>query len=82
MTVDALNRVISTVNSGINQLIQDSLELQSIQTRNSDAHTYVQKYQMPGAWGKNIWHAILDDAIRLQEENLKLKEESTHVRHR
>lgn len=36
--------------------------------RLNDAHEYVQKYCMPEGWGINVWHTILDDAIRLRNE--------------
>lgn len=39
-----------------------------IETRADEAHEYCHKYLMPAAWGKNIWHAILDDAIRMRKE--------------
>lgn len=75
MDVNGLNTVIRNVSNGINDLIQDSLALNAINIRHKDAHDYCIKYQIPGAWGKNLWHAILDDAIRLREENLKMQEE-------
>ena len=37
-----------------------------------EAHDYVQKYCVGEKWNKNVWHAILDDAIKMrmsQEEN-------------
>lgn len=37
-----------------------------IHRRSKDAHAYCQKYLMPAAWGHNVWHAILDDAIRMR----------------
>jgi len=36
--------------------------------RLSDAHEYVQKYCMLDGWGKNVWHTILDDAIKMRKE--------------
>lgn len=39
-----------------------------IALRSNDAQEYCQKH-LPEAWGKNIWHAILDDAIRMRKEN-------------
>lgn len=36
--------------------------------RLKDAHEYVQKYCMPDGWNKNVWHSILDDAIKLRQE--------------
>ena len=39
-----------------------------INERAGEAHKYCQDYLMPKAWGQNIWHAILDDAIRMRKE--------------
>jgi hypothetical protein len=36
--------------------------------RLKEAHDYVEKYCMPDGWGKNVWHSILDDAIKLRKE--------------
>ena len=32
-------------------------------TRSDEAHAYCQQHLMPKAWGRHIWHSILDDAI-------------------
>jgi hypothetical protein len=32
--------------------------------RLDDAQAYCQKHIGAEAWGKNVWHAILDDALR------------------
>lgn len=37
--------------------------------RLDEAHDYCQKYCMPEAWGKIVWHSILDDAIKLRKQN-------------
>lgn len=37
-------------------------------SRLDEAHAYCQQYLMPEAWGKNVWHSILDDAIRMRKE--------------
>ena len=39
-------------------------------TRLGEAHEYVQKYLMPDGigWGQNVWHSILDDAIRMRNQ--------------
>lgn len=75
MTLQELNNAITNINTSVNKLVSDSLAYISISERATDAHNYCQKYSMPNAWGRNIWHVILDDAIRLREENLKLQEE-------
>ena len=41
--------------------------------RLSDAHEYVQKYCMPDGWGHNVWHTILDDAIKMRKEKEEQK---------
>lgn len=47
----------------------------SINTRSTDAHAYCRQYPMAASWGKNTWHSILDDAIRLR----RLNEEVTNL---
>lgn len=42
-----------------------------VSKRAKDAHKYCQDYLMPDAWGRNIWHAVLDDAIRMRKEKEK-----------
>lgn len=39
--------------------------------RSGEAHDYVHKYLMPDGigWGQNVWHSILDDAIKMRKEN-------------
>ena len=34
----------------------------------NEAHEYVQKYCMKEGWGRNVWHTVLKDAIRMREE--------------
>lgn len=41
---------------------------ESTSTRLKEAHEYVQKYCMPEGWNKNVWHTILDDAIKMRSE--------------
>ena len=35
--------------------------------RLDDAHKYCQKYLLTSSWGKNVWHSILEDAIRMKK---------------
>lgn len=35
--------------------------------RLEDAHKYVEKYCKVEGWGKNVWHTILEDAIRMRK---------------
>lgn len=37
-------------------------------SRIEEAQRYGQTYCFPEAWGRNVWHAILDDALRLRAE--------------
>lgn len=41
-------------------------------TKLSEAHDYTNKYCMPDGWGRNVWHTVLDDAIKLRKEKEKL----------
>lgn len=42
--------------------------------RLSEAHDYVRTFCMPEGWGRNVWHTILDDAIKLRKELNKIAE--------
>ena len=50
----------------ISDAIRHSEANKETSTRLDEAHEYVQKYCMPEGWGKNVWHSILDDAIRMR----------------
>jgi len=43
--------------------------------RLSDAHKYVHEYCLLDGWGKNVWHTILEDAIKLRDRIQKAKAE-------
>lgn len=53
----------------LNSLLGKAAAYNNITKREKEAYEYCQKYLMPEAWGKNVWHAILDDAIRMRKEN-------------
>lgn len=36
--------------------------------RLDEAHEYVRKYCMKDGWGRNVWHSILEDAIKMRNE--------------
>ena len=44
---------------------KDALHL--IQERSQEAQKYCEKYNL-GQWGDSVWHAVLDDAIRMRKE--------------
>lgn len=50
------------------QDVADAKAYREIQRRSRAAHAYAQKYLMPKDWGRNVWHAILDDARRLRKQ--------------
>ena len=52
----------------IARMINNSVAWESTSTRLDDAHKYVQQYCMEEGWGHNVWHTVLDDAIRLRKE--------------
>ena len=64
MTSSDINRTLNSVN----RLASAALAWEIINMRSIEAHEYAQKYLIPVAWGENIWHAILDDAIRMRNE--------------
>lgn len=39
---------------------------QHTSSRLQDAHAYCQKYLSAESLGRNVWHVILDDAIRMR----------------
>lgn len=61
---EQLNKVLEEVG----KLEEQALAYVIITARSGEAHEYCQKYLMPQAWGKNIWYAVLDDAIRMRKE--------------
>lgn len=73
MTLEELSRTITNINSGINSLVTNAMAYLQIETRRADAISYCEKYSMPNAWGRNIWHVILDDAIRMRNEQEQAK---------
>lgn len=50
------------------RLVREGEAHEFLNYRSMEAHEYCQNYLMPDAWGKNVWHAILDDAIRMRKE--------------
>lgn len=58
----------------LHHVYQESLAWKQISERSREAHMYCQKNKA-GILGENVWHIILDDAIRLRAENERLKRE-------
>jgi len=52
----------------INKQIRQAEANVNTSLRLTEAHEYVQKYCFPEGWNKNVWHTILDDAIRMRKE--------------
>lgn len=63
----------------IYRIIEKAFVFDQISKRLEEAHKYCQTYQI-GKLGDSVWHIILDDAIKLREENEKLKRMLTSSR--
>ena len=59
---------ISKALDAINRVADEAFAHVVINQRADEAHKYCQTYLMPDGWGRNVWHAILDDAIRMRKE--------------
>jgi len=64
MTISEINKTLDK----INQIAEYAIAYYQTDERTHDAQEYCQKYLMPDSWGKNIWHAVLDDAIKMRRE--------------
>ena len=73
MDINDISKYITQINDAKDKLVGLSLTYLKINERNQDAYDYVRKNNI-GTWGDNIWHIILDDAIKLRSEINKLKE--------
>lgn len=51
----------------IQEKFREAEAYHNINMKSNEAHSYCQKY-LSEAWGKNIWHAILEDVIKLRKE--------------
>jgi len=58
----------------ISDAIRHSKSNKNTSERLNEAHDYVHEYCMEVGWGKNVWHTILDDAIRMRRE-IKIRKE-------
>jgi hypothetical protein len=39
----------------------------SIVVKNQDYHKYAKDYLMPDAWGRNVYHSVIEDAIEMRK---------------
>jgi len=67
-----LETAIKDINNDKDKLLGLALAYEQIAVRQTDALNYCAKYNT-GGWGSNVWHIILDDAIRMREELNKIK---------
>lgn len=58
----------------IERMIRESSAYNETSIRLGDAHEYVKQYCMPDGLGKNVWHTILDDAIKMRNRIKELTE--------
>ena len=65
LTFDNEYDVADFVATAINQ----AQAWQATAERLDDAHKYVHRYMGVAGWGKNVFHTILDDALRMRKEN-------------
>lgn len=67
LTADEARKLAAPALSAVGESPKE-IAYDNISKRADEAQEYCQKYLMPEAWGSNIWHAILDDAIRLRKK--------------
>ncbi len=48
------------------QLVDKAAAFDYTSERAQEAHDYCNQYLKADAWGRNIWHAVLDDAKRMR----------------
>lgn len=56
------------LNNELQNLMQKGMAWESIDIKTDEAQAYCQKYIIAESWGKNVWHCILEDAIRMRKE--------------
>ena len=52
----------------LTRMIGHAVAHEKTSERLTDAHAYVAEYCMPEGLGRNVWHTILDDAIRMRQK--------------
>lgn len=56
------------LNNEFQNLMQKGMAWDALASKTNEAHTYCQKYLMVEGLGKNVWHSILEDAVRMRKE--------------
>ncbi len=64
MRTEEVNKMLDLAH----RVAEEAFAYSVITSRADEAQEYCQKYLMDEAWGRNIWHAILDDAIRMRSD--------------
>lgn len=52
----------------LDNVIQKAIVYDELESHTNEAHNYCAKYLMPGAWGRNVWLEVLNDAYRMRRE--------------
>lgn len=58
----------TTLQLELNNAFQKAIIYDELESHTSQAHNYCAKYLMPGAWGRNVWLEVLNDAYRMRRE--------------
>ena len=70
IVLDDIYQLIELVSDAIRHSEANKITSQRL----DDAHDYVGEYCFLEGWGKNVWHTVLDDAIKLRRELARLGE--------
>ncbi len=70
LTLDNEYEVVEIVSEAIRHMHAN----RDTSRRLQEAHDYCLEHLMPTAWGKNVWHSILDDAIRMRQSLQAMKD--------
>lgn len=52
----------------LDNVFQKAIVYDQLESHMAEAHNYCAKYLMPGAWGRNVWLEVLNDAYRMRRE--------------
>lgn len=52
----------------LDNVLQKAIVYDQFEPYMAEAHNYCAKYLMPGAWGRNVWLEVLNDAYRMRRE--------------
>ena len=56
-----------TLNNLLQNVLHKAMAWDALAPRATEAYDYCKKYKV-GLLGENIWHVVLDDAIRMRKE--------------